>query len=541
LEKLKPANASYKSALIEEKTHLQPGTREKILRDLAEWAANEDTNTRIYVLHGLAGMGKSSIAHALCRESCSTPLGASFFFIRASGECGDAYRLFPTIAYQLAGSKPEFRPLFVAAAKHYLQHSQFQTLEYQLEGLITHALTKIVGKPRTLLIVVDGVDECSNNPNNIVPDMLRFLCRAPQDIPFLRILIATRPETYIMDALRSPVYSNLIFFRNLQQEPDVTADIFSFITAQFQENAGRNGTFLLVTERENAISELTRLSDGLFIYARTVARFLIQNKYSAVKIYDKLVESEGRNGPTRLYEKLDILYSTILHRAFDEFRGDREHLEYAHQVLCWLALHGETSTHINNSLTVESLVHVGIPAYITLDVISRLRSVMLVEEEITLQTELRASHASFPQFLTDNSRCHDSTFLVQTQHGHTMITISLLRFLASLASDDTQSWEQRIWQYARHNWPDHLCEGSYTEDVRQALVVFILKCLDGQINRKLLWEEKPTIWAKTGSPDCLARVRNWCKVCDLCFLASCDCYVETLSDSECRRRTLGIA
>ncbi|EMD36688.1 hypothetical protein CERSUDRAFT_136935, partial [Gelatoporia subvermispora B] len=175
LNSLNPANASYTSALIEEKSRLQAGTREAILHDLAEWAKDDKSDKRLYVLYGQAGMGKSSIAQAFCRQLPGRYLGASFFFLRSSTECSDAHRVFPTIAYQLAESVPSLRPQIAnAAQKHKAGHDQ--ALEHQIRTLILGILRNhgdsAITAP-TLVFVVDGVDECTNTSESIVPSMLQ--------------------------------------------------------------------------------------------------------------------------------------------------------------------------------------------------------------------------------------------------------------------------------------------------------------------------------------------------------------------------------
>ncbi|EMD35546.1 hypothetical protein CERSUDRAFT_25326, partial [Gelatoporia subvermispora B] len=77
-------------------------TRAKILKDLMDWTSRQDPSERILVLHGRAGMGKSSIVHALLRSFPEDRIAASFFFNRGSEECKDPYRVVPTLAHQLA-------------------------------------------------------------------------------------------------------------------------------------------------------------------------------------------------------------------------------------------------------------------------------------------------------------------------------------------------------------------------------------------------------------------------------------------------------
>ena len=79
------------------------GTREQILADLEEWAVDNAAN--VFWLNGMAGTGKTSIAHSLCeRLDEHKILGASFFCSRsASPEVRDAKFINPTIASTLSG------------------------------------------------------------------------------------------------------------------------------------------------------------------------------------------------------------------------------------------------------------------------------------------------------------------------------------------------------------------------------------------------------------------------------------------------------
>ncbi|OCH94627.1 hypothetical protein OBBRIDRAFT_102544 [Obba rivulosa] len=194
LQTLNPADASYRSDLTEEKSRLQPGTRKNILEYLTQWATLADQPHRVLVLHGRAGMGKSSIVHALLRRLAGDHITASFFFNRGVDECRDAYRVFSTLAHQLANTDERLRALIVEAVRGHFAKGRSQTLDHQLEELLTRPLRRLPTPTLPILIAIDGVDECSNNINDIVRCMLELLCRAGHEIPFVRIFIATRPE-----------------------------------------------------------------------------------------------------------------------------------------------------------------------------------------------------------------------------------------------------------------------------------------------------------------------------------------------------------
>lgn len=79
-----------------------PGTRTEILRQLNEWGSSQQ-GKRIFWLNGMAGTGKSTISRTIAKSFKGAKLlGANFFFKRGEGDRGNAMKLFPTIARQLA-------------------------------------------------------------------------------------------------------------------------------------------------------------------------------------------------------------------------------------------------------------------------------------------------------------------------------------------------------------------------------------------------------------------------------------------------------
>ncbi|EMD36693.1 hypothetical protein CERSUDRAFT_136937 [Gelatoporia subvermispora B] len=373
LKALNPANASYTSAQLEEKSRLQPGTRSTILRALAEWAVDGEPNQRVYILYGQAGLGKSSIAHAFCRQLPKDRLGASFFFLRGSGECSDVYRVFTTIAHQLAHSITALQSHIVKASRIH-GGGTGQLLDHQFDTLILEPLRSLldISDMPIILLVVDGVDECEKKPEGAVPDMLRLLLKVAQEIPFLRVLIATRPEPYIMDALNSCPHGNTIIWRDLQKEPDVDSDIRAFIDAEFSK-CTTAGEFTLCEEHSDAAQTLTRLSDGLFIFASTIVKYLTQSRRLSAERYNVLLGAQSHLGSGNIYNKLDTLYVGIIGKSFEDIQGDSKHIAYVKQLLTWVALFHPFSENSEAVASAAGLETSGIPTSITLDFLDRLR------------------------------------------------------------------------------------------------------------------------------------------------------------------------
>ncbi|EMD32016.1 hypothetical protein CERSUDRAFT_108969 [Gelatoporia subvermispora B] len=512
LDGLNPANATYTSALIEEKSRLQEGTRTAIRADLAKWAVDSDPEKRIYVLYGQAGMGKSSIAHAFCKELQGQHFVASFFFLRGHDTCSDAYRVFPTIAYQLADKIPEVRPHIVKVARKHRAGYE-QALDHQFRTLILNPLKALAASiaPSLLIFVFDGVDECSNTPDTAVSSMLRLLCEAAHELPFLRIFIATRPETYILDALRSLGETAMLHWRDLQREENIDHDIRLFIRTELERSAAAGG-FPLLADRPNATDVLTQLADGLFIWARTVIRFLVQHKYLATRNYDILLASQEAKKPSGIYAQLDELYMTILNSAFDRSRGDEEAMHRIRLILAWITTRRFRLGVDEFEVSPEGLSVTGTHMEVTVDVMDRLRAVLIVDGDLTVTTTIRACYASFPQFLSDSARCTDPAFLVDPPSGHAMIATSLLDLLAR---DDVDSLRDadgdmpEMWGYAILRWDDHLCDARYTPELGRALRGFVETHLEDWLQQKAPWDSH---YGAALLVELCREVRTWCKM-----------------------------
>src|ERR1700733_10551473 len=79
------------------------GTRTSFIDDIDHWVNSSDQNTpRLFLVTGVAGSGKSSLAHTIAQRfddrGC---LGSSFFFDRAVAGKNNTSQLFTTIARDL--------------------------------------------------------------------------------------------------------------------------------------------------------------------------------------------------------------------------------------------------------------------------------------------------------------------------------------------------------------------------------------------------------------------------------------------------------
>jgi len=84
------------------------GTREGVLGEIEDWLNRPGGG--VYWLTGVAGSGKTTIAHTLAKSLAKRDrLGASFFCSRDQTSRSDLNQILPTLAYQLAVFDSSFR------------------------------------------------------------------------------------------------------------------------------------------------------------------------------------------------------------------------------------------------------------------------------------------------------------------------------------------------------------------------------------------------------------------------------------------------
>ena len=99
------------------------GTRVDLIDDVITFAKKptKKCNSKVYLLTGPAGTGKSTVTWEICRLLDEEKrLAGSFFFVRSDvGDLGTTKLVFPTIAYQIAALHPDFKPYIAEAAREF--------------------------------------------------------------------------------------------------------------------------------------------------------------------------------------------------------------------------------------------------------------------------------------------------------------------------------------------------------------------------------------------------------------------------------------
>jgi hypothetical protein len=249
-------------------------TRVDLLARIRQWA-DGDNKKCIFWLNGMAGTGKSTIAHTIAREYYDKRrLGASFFFSRGGGDLGTASKVFTTIAVQLADMSPDLKR-YICETLHENSHISNLGLYDQWEKLVLQPLSRVRESvfPLPLLLVIDALDECEGEDD--VRLILRVLATANSMRGVqLRIFITSRPETPIRHGVHDiPETAHQDFILHGISQSTIQHDISIFFTYNL-EIIRRECDFAVGWPGDEKIRLLVERAGGLFIYAATACRFI---------------------------------------------------------------------------------------------------------------------------------------------------------------------------------------------------------------------------------------------------------------------------
>ncbi|KAF7770786.1 hypothetical protein Agabi119p4_6760 [Agaricus bisporus var. burnettii] len=175
-----------------------PETRLKIRTKLANWLYDEKHEWKMFCIFGLPGTGKSAIAQTFA-DFCGErkKLGGTYFFSKMAGR-NRFETVVPTLAYQLAISVPECKPILSAelANNPFLLRS---SPPVQFKRLIVQPFSTLQRQRRreTIVIILDGLDECEGRgAQSTILELISSTLRTTPGLP-LRWLVFSRPEAYI--------------------------------------------------------------------------------------------------------------------------------------------------------------------------------------------------------------------------------------------------------------------------------------------------------------------------------------------------------
>ena len=280
------------------------GTRKYLLEELKGWAAKEPEQkegSNTYWIHGLPGIGKTSLAHSICASlHDERQLAGAFFCRRDDGNLSEPRNILPTLIYKLAIIFPPFRRLVAER----LRNDPNLAPGSMKNSLLLELVHKLLRLPkRTPVLVIDVFDKCGDNRSR--PGILRVLTDAATHAPWLKVIITSRPEFDIQNFFSGLSQSSNLQY-DLTADQETTSDLQIFAQARFNtvaEDRCIEGPWPEKSLLDGVISQAA----GLFIFAETIALALERCDDLTEYLRATLQHSAG-SGLTSLYK----LYSSIV-------------------------------------------------------------------------------------------------------------------------------------------------------------------------------------------------------------------------------------
>jgi hypothetical protein len=472
-------------------------------------------------LNGLAGTGKTTIAQTIAeRTFASGQLGASFFCSRDFEDRSNLQFIFPTLAIQLGRKYTKFRSILVPLIQSDPEIFD-ESMYNQMDKLIVRPL-KI--SAISTVIVIDALDECKDEePASAILSVLRQFV---SQIPKVKFFLTGRPERQIREGFRLLLMAKAtdIFVLHEVEPSQVDSDIRLFFTHSFLELAGRQRGLDDWPTKEQ-LDILCDRAAGLFVYAVATVKFVDHKNNNPRKQLDRLLqasESSAREGKTKFKANttLDSLYMAILQEAFGD--NDPEDDPRIRSVLGAVIL-------ASNPLSPSTIAaFLGFDTEDVFPLLSSVHSLLILQEDITCP--VRPFHKSFPDFITDSTRCINQRFHVPPPDHHSELLIGCLGVMDqrleknmcklpdAVANKDVKDLQQRAEQYIDHGlryacelWHKHLVDGCAIHKPK------IISALHHFLEKKFLfWLEVLSILGTARrAVDALDVAVKWLEVCQV--------------------------
>jgi len=407
-------------------------------------------------------------------------LGASFFCSRGFEDRSNLKLIFPTLAFQLAQKYPRFRSSLI----HLLQSNPdivHQSLQDQMHQLFVNPL--LSGAISTV-IVIDALDECRDeDPESAI---LLVLGQSISMVPGVKLFITSRPETHIMAGFCGPLLKESInvFILHEVEPQTIGKDIHCFFKHELSKLPCRPQGW----PTDEQLTILCPRTAGFFVYAVATVNFLkhrFRCPSGRLDIIMKSPESTTHEGQTGLkaYSSLDSLYASIFHAAFLENSDEDDNMVCS--VLSAIVL-------VKNPLSPSAIATLmGFECNEVLCLLESIQSLLAVHNDINYAVQ--PFHKSFPDFITDTTRCVETRFYISPD-SHLKLALNCLKLMDKLLrknmcslpdhslNSEVEDLPKKIkecgihgaLEYACRSWYRHLfVTKEWTTDVVSALCHFL--------------------------------------------------------------------
>jgi hypothetical protein len=433
-----------------------------LLAEVCNWL-DDDSKTcrRVLWLNGLAGTGKTTIAHSVATAAEKRKmLGASFFFSRDHQERRRLASIVPTIAYQLALWRDELRgPIHKAVSEN--TNIANQLMAKQVDTLLVCPFEKnpLERKPSCALLILDALDECDKDKETEGGDLLPLLVKSLDKIPFpVKIFVTSRPEHSISMMLNEPELcgpTNMVVLHAVDAST-VAADIRLYLISEFKDVARRRmPRHDQVWPAQHEIDALVTLATPLFVFASTAIKFIDSSAFPPRRQLALILSSDTAGTQAAPFKNLDRLYMNVLLATIaEEDEADAICGRFRRVMGAILSVLEPASVALLSSLLSMNEEEVEYA-------LRPLSAVLDIPDHYGPNLAVRIFHPSFPDFMTNSTRCNDHRFFIDTRESHAFLAQACLAtFTESLSAtcggNGKKSTSSSKLGYAHSYWLSHV-------------------------------------------------------------------------------------
>ena len=413
----------------------QEGTRLRIFEKIKLWLDDFKSEDRVVVISGDAGMGKSVISAVVCqRMRHAGRLSGSHFCQHNKARHRNPKIMLQSLAYQLSDLLPQYkRELVKALSRNLGEDINNLEVEELFELLFEEPLVNVDDPGRSLLMVIDGLDESEYKGRN---ELLDVMANEFSTLPgWVRFCVTTRPEINIVDRLKefNPVLLE-------QDDEENVGDIRLFLERQLC-------SVIQSGFEDVVIDALVRKAAGHFLYAYLLVDFIKKNNLLLTP------EELGRILPSGV----SSVYQSYFERLENELKiGEDQFLTF----LSALAAAREPLPldFVSNMLISDSKSPSGHRK--VRKAIDSISTLLPVHDDCIV-----FFHKSVKDWLTDRTAYGRHDFSVDEKHGHVM--------LSQLCTDELNNVKRRgvhgtefgdIARYALQHGVCHMVESKKLEE-----------------------------------------------------------------------------
>ena len=451
------------------------GTRVDLLQRIREWASSSDS-PNIFLLTGIAGTGKSTVARTVAEEfKTKKKLGCYIFFERGKTYSSTiTSSVIRTIAYYLARNNPVVAQC-IWEATVMAEWSSFPSTNILFQDLLHDPLPKAVqlGASNLILVVLDALDECG--PSDIQEELAILLKKKISMLPSnFRFLVTSRPESGIRSLFLASVPSIREYFNLNHMSISSREDVIKFVCHEMKELREKRDWHVpddwLWDEKIRIFGEA---AEGIFIWASIAIKYISGKRPCKFEYLKALVENLGV-----VNKSLSGLYATVLKDSVewnDEMKGQFSRIFS-------LILFSK------RPLTVKEIDEfLEMPVGTTRELLSYLQSLVTCEEG----KPIRIHHASLYDYLISPESFEFAWHIDEENQKNNIAHWCFnqmkkgLRFnicdleTSSAMNEDVVHLEERVQnnistslQYACQNWVEHLRDVPYSEELSDSLHYF---------------------------------------------------------------------